>query len=163
MSTPKTAKKTKVRDEAKFEYAWLLYTQSVDNAEIAKKVGIAERTLIRWVNENDWKKKRAAANVTRDELVNKTLNLINELLEKAMSAENKNSAQLADQLSKLAGAIRNLDKQANVVDVIQVFMTFNRWLMTRQSIDTSLTNELIKSVNKYQDLFISERLSIQKA
>lgn len=163
MSTPKTAKKTKVRDEAKFEYAWLLYTQSVDNAEIAKKVGIAERTLIRWVNENDWKKKRAAANVTRDELVNKTLNLINELLEKAMNAENKNSAQLADQLSKLAGAIRNLDKQANVVDVIQVFMTFNRWLMTRQSLDPSLTNELIKSVNKYQDLFISERLSIQKA
>jgi len=155
------AKKNKrVRDEGKYDYAWLLFTQHINQAEIAKKVGVAERTLSRWINDNDWVSRRAASNVTRDELVNKTLSLIDKLLADAI--ENENTSQLADKLSKLAGAIRNLDKQANVVDIVQVFMTFNRWLINRQAIDDELTTEIIRTVNKYQDLFIQERLNHQR-
>lgn len=158
-----TSKKIRrVRDEAKYEYAWLLFTQQVNQVEIAKKAGIAERTLTRWIADNDWVNRRAAANVTRDELVNKTLGVINNLLQKAIEEENTNSGKLADQLSKLAGAIRNLDKQANVVDIVQVFMTFNRWLINQQPIDKELTDDMIKTINRYQDLFINERLSHQR-
>lgn len=156
----KASKNKRVRDEGKYDYAWLLFTQHINQAEIAKKVGVAERTLSRWINDNDWVSRRAASNVTRDELVNKTLALIDKLLADAI--ENKNTAQLADKLSKLAGAIRNLDKQANVVDIVQVFMTFNRWLINRQAIDDELTTEIIRTVNKYQDLFIQERLNHQR-
>lgn len=152
----------RVRDEAKYEHAWLLFSQQIPQQEIARKVGIAERTLSRWVNENDWINRRAAINVTRDELVNKTLGLINTLLEKATTQEGGNGANLADQLSKLAGAIRNLDKQANVVDIVQVFMTFNKWLICQQPINSELTDEIIRTINRYQDMFISEKLSLQK-
>lgn len=161
-----TKKNKRVRDEGKYEYAWLLFTQQVNQAEIAKKAGIAERTLSRWIAENDWVGRRAVANVTRDELVNKTLNVINTLLEKAIEQGNEDNsdkaARLADQLSKLAGAIKNLDKQANVVDIVQVFMTFNRWFINRQTIDDQLTDCIIKTVNRYQDMFISERLNHQR-
>lgn len=158
-----TKKPKRVRDEGKYEYAWLLFTQQIKQEEIARKVGIAERTLTRWIAENGWVSKRAAGNVTRDELVNKTLNLIDNLLQKALDENNNDTAKLADQLSKLAGAIRNLDKQANVVDIVQVFITFNRWFIGRQTIDKDLTDDIIKTVNRYQDMFISERLSIQKS
>lgn len=153
-------KSRKVRDEGKYEHAWLLFSQNASNAEIVKKVGIADRTLSRWIKENDWHTRRAASSITRDQLVNKTLSVIDSLLERAL--EEKNSAKLADQLSKLAGAIRNLDKQSSVVDIVQVFMTFNRWLINQQVIDKELTEDLIKDINRYQDMFINERLSHQR-
>ena len=158
--TDKKKTSRKVRDENKYEYAGLLFTQSVTQADIASKVGIAEKTLSRWIHDNDWHSRRAATNVTRDELVNKTLGVIDSLLEKAM--EEKNPSKLADQLSKLAGAIRNLDKQATVVDVVQVFMAFNKWLSARISFDPEITQEILKTINKYQDMFINEKLSLQK-
>ena len=156
-----TKKPKRVKDEGKYEYAWLLFTQQINQAEIAKKAGVAERTISRWIAENDWVSRRAAGNVTRDELVNKTLNLIDNLLMQALYEGKTDSAKLADQLSKLAGAIRNLDKQANVVDIVQVFMTFNRWLIGQQPLDKELTDDIIKTVNRYQDMFINERLSHQ--
>lgn len=159
-----TDKKTKkrVRDESKHEHAWLLFSQKVSHHEIARRVGIAERTLTRWIKNGDWHSRRAATNITRDELINKTLKLIDGLLEKSFEDNSTDSSGLADKLSKLAGTIKNLDKQANVVDIIQVFMTFNRWLMNRQAIDATLTDDLIKTINRYQDTFINERLAHQK-
>lgn len=155
-----TTKKTRrVRDEGKYEYAFMLFSQHVSQKEIAKKVNVSEKTITRWVSSDGWVEKRAASNVTRDQLINKTLNLIDSLLSKAIENESDNAAKLADQLSKLAGAIKNLDKQANVVDIVQVFMTFNRWLIKVQNIDDQVTEEIIKVINCYQDRFISERLS----
>ncbi len=160
--TSEIKKKKRVRDESKYEHAWLLFSQKVSRQEIARRVGIAERTLTRWITNDDWHSRRAAANITRDELINKTLKLIDGLLEKSLEDDSADSSGLADKLSKLAGAIKNLDKQANVVDIIQVFMTFNRWLMSRQAIDATLTDDLIKTINRYQDTFINERLAHQK-
>lgn len=151
-----------MRDESKYDYAWLLFSQNVNQQDIARKVGIAERTVSRWVRDNDWVSRRAVGNITRDELINKTLNLIDKLLQKAIDDKEGNSAKLADQLSKLAGAIRNLDKQVNVVDIVQVFMTFNRWLISRQPLNPELTDEIIRIINRFQDEFINEKLSINR-
>jgi len=152
----------RVRNESKYDYAWLLFSQNINQHDIARKVGVAERTVSRWVRDNDWVSRRAVGNITRDELVNKTLTLIDSLLQKAITDKDGNSAKLADQLSKLAGAIRNLDKQVSVVDIVQVFMTFNRWLISRQPLNTELTDEIIRTINRFQDEFINEKLSINR-
>jgi len=152
----------RVRNESKYDYAWLLFSQNINQHDIARKVCVAERTVSRWVRDNDWVSRRAVGNITRDELVNKTLTLIDSLLQKAITDKDGNSAKLADQLSKLAGAIRNLDKQVSVVDIVQVFMTFNRWLISRQPLNTELTDEIIRTINRFQDEFINEKLSINR-
>ena len=65
----------------------------------------------------------------------------------------------ADKLCKLAKIISGLDKKANVVDVIEAFMAFNKWLQFRMQTDKDITPELLRAINHYQDLYITERIT----
>ena len=66
---------------------------------------------------------------------------------------------LADKLSKLSSTIEKLDKKANVIDAIEVFMAFNRWIQDQACYDPDITPELIKAINKYQNKFLMEKMS----
>lgn len=68
-------------------------------------------------------------------------------------------AGACDKLSKLAATIEKLDKKASVVDAIEVFIGFGKWLQHRATNDEELTPELIKAINRFQDLYVSELLS----
>ena len=59
---------------------------------------------------------------------------------------------------KFAATVERLDKKTSVVDVIEVFMAFSKWLQYRMSFDPNVTPELLKTINHYHDLFISEKL-----
>ena len=50
-------------------------------------------------------------------------------------------------LAKLSSVIEKLDKKANVVDAIEVFMAFSRWLEYRSQTDPEITPELLKAIN----------------
>ncbi len=74
-----------------------------------------------------------------------------------LAADPKLNDSLGDQLSKLTAAIDKLDKsQANVVNAIEVFMSFSKWLEFRAKSDSSITPELLKTVNKLQDAYLVE-------
>ncbi len=68
------------------------------------------------------------------------------------------TAASADKLVKFAATVERLDKKTSVVDVIEVFMAFSKWLQYRMSFDPNVTPELLKTINHYHDLFISEKL-----
>lgn len=137
-----------------------LYMNGEQQNEIADKIGVSRVTVNRWVNELGWKEQRAAKNITRPELVNKLLMAINRLLDQvAESDDPADIAGLSDKLAKFAAAIEKLDKKANVVDAIEVFMAFNKWIQYRQTFDSELTPELVKAINKYQDIYITEQIS----
>ena len=70
-------------------------------------------------------------------------------------------AGLGDKLAKLSAVIEKLDKKANVVDAIEVFMAFSKWIEYRSTIDPDVTPELVKAINKYQDLYITEQMGIK--
>ena len=70
-------------------------------------------------------------------------------------------AGLGDKLAKLSAVIEKLDKKANVVDVIEVFMAFSKWIEYRSTIDPEVTPELVRAINKYQDLYITEQMGIK--
>lgn len=150
----------KTEHENKKEYARILYMQGQPQNIIAETVGISKVTINKWVKTGGWGALRAAATITRPELVNKLLRSINDLLDEVNSTKDpKLLAALGDKLSKFATTIEKLDKKANVVDVIEVFMAFSKWIQYRQTFDPEVTPELIKAFNKYQDLYISEQLN----
>ena len=68
------------------------------------------------------------------------------------------SAGLGDKLAKLSSVIEKLDKKANVVDAIEVFMAFSRWMEYRSQTDPEITPELLKAINKYQDKYLIESM-----
>jgi len=146
--------------ENKKTLARALYLSGMEQKEIAEKVGVSAVTVSAWANKEGWKEARAAKNITRPELVNKLLLTIDRLIEQVNSSEDPSLiAGLGDKLAKLSSVIEKLDKKANVVDVIEVFMAFSKWLEYRSHTDKELTPELQKAINKYQDRYITELMS----
>ena len=103
---------------------------------------------------------RAAKSITRPELVNKLLLTIDKLITSVNESNDASlMAGLGDKLAKLSSVIEKLDKKANVVDAIEVFMAFNRWIQDQACYDPEITPELIKAINKYQNLFLKDKMT----
>ena len=147
---------TKSELEKKKDLARTLYMSGMDMIEIADKVGVTRQSLSTWCKDGGWKETRAAKTITRPELIKKLLLRVSDLLDK-VEAEPNLSDSLGDQLSKLTAAIDKLDKsQANVVNAIEVFMAFSKWLEFRAKSDPMITPELLKTINKLQDVYLVE-------
>ena len=103
-----------------------------------------------------YQEQRAAKNITRPELVNKLLRTIDKMIDSVEVSENPDVANgLGDKLAKIAATIEKLDKRASVVDAIEVFMAFGKWLQFQAQFDESITPELMKKIMKYQDQYIN--------
>ena len=70
-------------------------------------------------------------------------------------------AGVPDKLAKLASTIEKLDKKANIVDTIEVFMAFSKWLEFQAQTDREITPELLAAFNKYQNRYIIEKMNTQ--
>jgi uncharacterized protein YjcR len=142
------------------ELAFILYMAGTLQKDICEKTKITPVTLQKWIEEDGWKERRAARQVSRPELVNKILGKISSLIEE--QDPDKVDNQFSDKLIKLANTIEKLDKKnSNVVQDMETFMSFNAWLQSRQLNDSELTMELIKDINKFQDLYIAQKMSVR--
>lgn len=143
--------KQDIQQEQRKELACMYYMQGLTQKEIADKVGVSRNTINAWVRDGGWDTRRAAKTVTRSELVKKMLTDLNDKLE--------SGNWTADEIIKVASAIEKLDKQTNIVTIIEVFTAFNNWLVSRMQVDPELTPEVVKIINTYQDKFINEKLN----
>ena len=130
------------------------YMSGMSQKDIAAKIGVSTQSVNKWVKDGGWEALRAARTISRRELVNRMLTQINDRLNAGDWS--------ADEMVKATSAIEKLDKQTNVVTVIEVFSAFNKWLISRMAFDPELTPELVKAMNRYQDIFINEQLSNSK-
>jgi DNA-binding XRE family transcriptional regulator len=145
--------------ELKRNLAQEYYMKGETQAVIAEKVGVSIATICSWVKKYSWATKRAVNTITRKELANKILLSIDKILEGYINSDDPNASINADKLCKMSKTIENIDKQTNIVNVVDVFIAFAKWLQFRQAIDPELTAGLIKQINHYQDLYIKEHLT----
>lgn len=161
-TTTQAERTTRAQMERKKSLARSLYLAGMEQQEIADKVGASRVTISKWANADAWKEARAAKQITRPELVNKLLLTIDTLITQVNQSEDPALiAGLGDKLAKLSAVIEKLDKKANVVDAIEVFMAFSKWMEYRASVDPTVTPELLRTINKYQDLYITEQMGIK--
>ncbi len=146
--------------ERKKALARSLFIAGSEQAAIAEQVQVSRVTVSKWAAQGEWAKARAAKNISRPELVNKLLLAIDKLISQVNEAgEPEAIGTLADKLAKLSATIEKLDKKANVIDAIEVFMAFNRWIQDQACYDPDITPELIKAINKYQNKFLMEKMA----
>lgn len=146
--------------EKKKGLARILYMSGKSINDIAEQVEVSRQTVSKWANAEAWAEARAAQNITRPELVNKLLKTIDQLIDQVNTSDDPALiGGLADKLAKFSAVIAKLDKRAGVVDAIEVFMAFNKWLQFRRETDPDLTPELMRAINKYQDKFITEMMA----
>lgn len=150
---------TKKQLEEKREFARLLFMQGEQQKIIADKTGVSQQTISAWVEKFGWASQRAAASITRPELVNKLLLSIDKLIEQVNESNDPEAFNsLGDKLAKMSMTIERLDKKASIVDVVDTFMGFAKWLQFRAGFDEQVTPELIKTINRYHDLYITDLL-----
>lgn len=98
----------------------------------------------------------SSANITRPELVNKLLRTVDKMIEAVNDSDDPDAANgLGDKLAKFAATIEKLDKHTSIVDVIEVFMAFSKWLQFQAEFDEDITPELLKTINKYHNQYIN--------
>ena len=151
---------TKAEIEKKKPLGRSLYMSGMELTEIAEQLGVSRQSVSKWCASDGWKEARAAKNISRPELVNKLLLAIDKLIGQVNeSGDPEAIGTLADKLSKLSATIEKLDKKANVIDAIEVFMAFNRWIQDQATYNPEITPELIKAINKYQNKFLMEKMA----
>lgn len=157
---PERTKLSREQIERKKSLGRSLYLSGMELTEIADQLGVSRQSVSKWCSTDGWKEARAAKNISRPELVNKLLLAIDNLIGQVnASGDPEAIGTLADKLSKLSATIEKLDKKANVIDAIEVFMAFNRWIQDQASYDPDITPELIKAINKYQNKFLMEKMA----
>jgi transcriptional regulator with XRE-family HTH domain len=136
-----------------------LYMAGTPQKDIATRIGISATTISAWVNDERWATLRAGVQITRPELVNKALGAVNRLLDQIYESNDMDIvSKLPDQLAKFASFIDKLDKGANIVSVIDVFIAFSKWIQHRASFDPEITPEFIATLNRYHDMYIKEQM-----
>lgn len=151
---------TRKDSENKKSLARTLYMSGMTMESIAENVSVSRVTVSRWCSDGGWQSARAAQNITRPELVNKILHTINDLIDKVNESGDPYSiAGLSDKLAKLSSVIERLDRKTNIVDTIEVFMAFSKWLEFRAKTDPEVTPELMKQINRLQDSYIVDTMN----
>lgn len=145
------------------EFAELLYMQGTPQNVIAEKVGVSKNTIGAWVAAGCWGEKKVAASLTRKQVVNNVLRSINTVAENlGKSSDPAAVGCSSDQLAKMAATIKTLDKDVSVVEYMECFMSFGRWLEQRSEFDPEVSAEFRKLVTDLQDKFVIEQLNIGK-
>ena len=154
---------TKKDNENKRELAKMLYVGGSEVAEIAERVGVSRQSVSAWINKNGWKELRAARSITRPELVNKLLVTINNLIEDVNTGDDPTSVSgLADKLVKLSSVIERLDKKANIVQTVDVFMAFSDWVEYQAKSDPEVTVAFMKVLNRLLNECLLERANVKE-
>lgn len=153
------AKKTKQQLEQLKELARMYYMEGDEQKEIALRVGVSVVTINRWVKDGGWQERRGGRAISRQELVKKILLSIDRKIEELSSTTDPTIYDtIVAQLTKLSASLEKLDKSTNIVTSMEVFRSFNEWMRSRMSQD-DISPELLKTINKYQDQYINEKLN----
>ena len=139
----------------KKEWAKTLYMrENLTQQEIAERVGVSRVTVSNWVRAGKWEEQKAGLTLTRQEQV---ANLYRQVAEinRAISAraegERFPNSKEADILGKLSAAIRNMEQETGIADIISVLTGFIEWLRP-------LDLEKAKELTRLADAYIKDKL-----
>jgi uncharacterized protein YdcH (DUF465 family) len=135
----------------KKEIAKLLYLKdNKSGTEIAEFVGVSVQTVSNWTTKGGWKKLKASYIATKDQQLMRMYNQLTELNDAIANKEEGKrypDSKEADAMNKIAAAIRHLETETSISEVIDVSIKFSNWLREQ---DPKVALEYIG----YQDDFI---------
>jgi transcriptional regulator with XRE-family HTH domain len=141
--------------EQKKEWAKLIFLRdNLTQKEIALKVGTTEKTLSKWINTEDWNKLKSSLTITKEETLRRFYNQVNEITKAIETREDKPKyadSKETDTLVKLTAAIKNLETETSVREVMEVFKNFINWI---RPVDL----DKAKEITEYCDNFIKTLL-----
>lgn len=122
--------------------------------EIAEKVGSTRQTISKWCKEGQWDELKAGMTVSREQILKGMYSQVNEI-NKAIQAKDEGARYAtpaqADTLSKLSAAIRKMEMDTGISDLVSAGIRFAEWL---RPVNMDKTKEFVG----LWDAFIREQL-----
>ena len=115
----------------KKDYAKLLFLrENLTQKEIAAKVGVTEKTIGKWIKDENWEHLKTSIVITKEEQLRRIYDQIAALNDFILTKEDGKFANSkeADSLTKLAAAARALETDVALADVIEVAKRFIHFL-----------------------------------
>lgn len=141
------------------ELAKLLFTRGVvkTQKELAQRVKVSEQTIVSWVRDGKWEEEKRSLLVVRFEQLGRLYRMLERKIKTLEDLEELGTpvtTKDTDIIVKLTGAIRSLEVEVSVADIIEVFMKFNDWARSQGG----AALELLKEIATLQDGFIKSRI-----
>ena len=131
-------------NEQKKAWAKTLYTrETLTQAEIAERVGFSRVTVNNWIGKGNWEQLK--------NLYRQLAELNNAIMGKPEGERFPNAAE-ADTISKLSNAIKKLETEVGLADIISVFSDLLKWVRTYDSTQA-------KEITPLLDAFVKSKLS----
>lgn len=139
---------TQKKELAKLLFLQNQYTQKY----IAEKVQVQEKTIGRWVKDENWDKLRKSMLTTKTEVLRTLYDILDNLKNKVSKSEDGiGDTKLADMIVKYTAAIKNLETETSVAQIVEVSRMYVNWLLTIDPAQAQIT------VNNL-DGFIKEKI-----
>lgn len=142
--------------QKKQELAKELYLKT-DNTQkaICEKVGCSTRSLTAWIKKGKWESLKISYTISKEQELRRIyiqIREINNAIADRDEGQRFATTKEADILSKLAAAAKNLESETSTSEVIDVFISFNKFLQKHDF-------EKAKEIAEFQDAYIKFRLS----
>lgn len=122
--------------------------------EIASKVDVQRQTISRWAKAGKWDELKAGMSVTREEILKRMYQHLNNINEEILSRDGANripNTKEADVMAKLSSSIKSMETDVGIADLVSAGMRFGDWLR--------LSNvEKAKEFVKLWDLFLKDSI-----
>ena len=131
-------------NKQKKEWAGTLYLkENLTQQEIADKVGVSRITVNKWIKAEMWEQQKTGITLTRESVIGN--------LYGRKEGERYATSKEADALVKLAAAIKKMETDTGIADIISVGMRFIEFLRP-------VNLELAKDVTRMYDLFVKSSI-----
>lgn len=112
--------------------AKILFTRErLEQKVIAKRVGVSEPTISKWVNVFNWRSLRDRLLVGKEEILSnlyEQLSELNEAIQNKPKGERWGDSKQADIQIKLTASIRNLETELAIADLVESGIRFMRYM-----------------------------------
>ncbi|MCQ5023215.1 transposase family protein, partial [Bacteroides thetaiotaomicron] len=101
----------------------LYLKENLTQQEIADRVGVSRVSVSNWVRAGKWEEQKVGLTLTRQEQVAnlyRQVAEINKAIAERPEGERFPSSKEADILGKLSAAIRNMEQEVGIADIISV-------------------------------------------
>ncbi|MBN8834578.1 MAG: hypothetical protein ABS68_00210 [Niastella sp. SCN 39-18] len=122
--------------------------------EIASIVGVSEKTISKWKEEDGWESLQTSLLTTRENELKrlyKLLKILNDSIDEAGEEKIPINSKQADSVLKLTAAIKNLEIETSIAEKVEVGTEFIN-LVRSQDI------ELSKTITQWFDLYIKQSI-----
>lgn len=136
--------------------AKILYTrEKLEQKIVAKRVGISEKTMSKWVNDFNWKSLRNRLLVGKEQLLNDMYEEMQEIQDSIKAKEDGkkySDTKQADIKVKLTASIRNLETELAIADLVESGIRFIKFIQSKG------TFEQVMEISEWWNQFIQDSI-----